>query len=317
MDGITFIVKQKAFWNWQIAFYLFAGGMAGGAFIVSGVADLLARGDERLNLLAKVSAYLSVPIGFAGALALLLHLKRPFVGFFFPLYFSNLGSWIGGGAYVMFISMNIMLAVATLHYLGRMEGLRKVLSAINIPGSIGLIIYTGFLISGTRFHHMWPIQYIPIIFVVSGVSTGIAASAFGYLAAAKLVGGERAGDVKHTSVQLGYFDDAVIVLEVIVIFFFLKFLSGGNPGEQQAYEILTSGSLGTWFWWGFIAIGIVFPLASSVFGLVTRREVTGILYVRFLGVIFGGAVLRFVLVFGGNLKTLVFPAIPPSGPPIF
>jgi formate-dependent nitrite reductase membrane component NrfD len=83
-------------------------------------------------------------------------------------------------------------------------------------------------------------------------------------------------------------------------------------GQQLTFNLVTRGSLAPWFWWGFVATGLAAPLLASalemVGGRVLRVQVGWVLYAKFILVLVGGLVLRYLIVWGGDLKTpLVYP----------
>ncbi len=72
------------------------------------------------------------------------------------------------------------------------------------------------------------------------------------------------------------------------------------------------GTLAGWFWWGVVGLALALPVALS--GLEAAAELggsrlaNGVAVVKFLSVLAGGLILRFVIVWGGDLKApLAFP----------
>jgi hypothetical protein len=78
-----------------------------------------------------------------------------------------------------------------------------------------------------------------------------------------------------------------------------------------------------WFWWGVVGFALALPLALTIVefasDLVNRTVANGVAAVKFASVLIGGVILRFVIVWGGDLKApLVFPSnwpipLPPPG----
>jgi formate-dependent nitrite reductase membrane component NrfD len=113
-------------------------------------------------------------------------------------------------------------------------------------------------------------------------------------------------------------DVAAILAEGAWVYLFLTSLAVGGIGQQLVYRLVISGDLSPWFWWGFVAPGLAAPLLGSVIIEIAERilhtRVSWLLYLKFVLVLIGGLVLRYVVVWGGDLKTPL--PFPPSMWPI-
>ena len=179
-------------------------------------------------------------------------------------------------------------------------------------------LYTGFLLSaawvipgGRWYVPLWDNTYLPVLFVLSGVSTGVAAAGLGTLLMGRFSGGA-AQDPMEVAEVASLTDVAAIIVEAVWVYLFFTALSVGTNGQQLAYKLVTGSDLGPWFWWGFIATGLALPLAVSVLqtlaGWIFNARAKWILCFKFILVLAGGLMLRYVVVWGGDLKTpLVFP----------
>jgi formate-dependent nitrite reductase membrane component NrfD len=336
MDAIV-LWQQKWGLTFHIPWYLFLGGLAGGTMTVAALADLLAGTRERFRDFARAAAYVTVPAIILGGLALTFHLGKPERGLAFPLFFTNYQSWmtIGGWILAAFAPLSIAYAAAWYFNLGR--SVRVALAAIGAPLGVLMSLYTGFLLSaafvvpGSRWYvPLWDTRYLPVLFVLSGISTGVAASGLAVLLAGRLrshSAGDRTPEEAWAVAEVASVTDAAaIVAEATWVYIFLASFGVGTLGQQLAFKLVTHGDLAPWFWWGFVATGLAAPLLAS--GLHTLGErifharLGWILYVKFLLVLVGGLMLRYVVVWGGDLKTpLIFPPsmwpIPGlGGPPI-
>jgi formate-dependent nitrite reductase membrane component NrfD len=156
--------------------------------------------------------------------------------------------------------------------------LTKVLGWILFVLSALLITYTGVLLSTTS-RAMWATVLLPVLFVVSAISTGMAAT----LLVAVLLGKE----IPH---RLGQAAAFLEVYEVVALIVFLIVVPAG---------VLVSGPLSLWFWIGVIAIGMLIPF---VLELATWRTSPAVLVVAMaVCVLIGGVVLRAVVVVGGQI----------------
>lgn len=293
----------------HIPWYLFLGGLAGGTLLVAALADLLGRRQERYQLLSTVSTYITVPIIVIGGLFLTFHLGKPERGMLFPFFFSNYNSWMTWGGWIIGSFIPLTVAYAAAWYFQLSRTLRTVLAVVSIPAGIMMALYTGLLLAGAWFVPLWAKEYIPALFLLSGISTGLAACGLAVLITDRVRWSQGVGE---TAMTLSLADIAAILLEAGWIYLFLSAFAAGTIGQKLAYHLLTRGALGPWFWWGFIAIGLVLPflasLAELVLGKAFHRRVEWLLYTKFTLILIGGLILRYIIVWGGDLKQpLPFP----------
>lgn len=106
-------------------------------------------------------------------------------------------------------------------------------------------------------------------------------------------------------------------------------LLGQVAGTQNPVRGVTAGStlpgspprgpsLAGWFWWGVVGLALALPLALTAVELVAElagpRMANLVAGVKFAAVLAGGLVLRFVIVWGGDVKAPL--AFPPSKWPV-
>lgn len=315
--------------SFHIPWYLFLGGLAGGTMTIAALVDLLAGTRERYRYLSRISAYVTVPVILVGGLSLTFHLGKPERGFAFPLFFTNYQSWMTIGGWILGAFAPLSLAYAAAWYLNIERRLRLAMALVGAPLGLLMSLYTGFLLSATwvvpgdRWYvPLWDSRYLPILFALSGLSTGLAACGLGALGA----GGQPYRERWAIADIAGLADIVAILIEGIWVYVFLASLGIGTQGQQLAYKLLTRGDLAPWFWWGFVATGIAVPLLASGAHMVIERtfhaRVGWLVYGKFILVLVGGLMLRYIVVWGGDLKNpLTFPPslwpVPGiSGPPI-
>ena len=109
-----------------------------------------------------------------------------------------------------------------------------------------------------------------------------------------------------------------IVLELFELYRFMTFLqqSGQHTPSGQfiaakggtlAYDYVIRGELAPWFWGGIIAVGLLLPLVLTLLEFLVRSWARSLATAKFVCMLIGGAILRFVIVWGGNFKILDFP----------
>ena len=107
-------------------------------------------------------------------------------------------------------------------------------------------------------------------------------------------------------------DLVAVLAEGAWVYVFLASLGAGTLGQQLAFKLLTQGDLAPWFWWGFVATGLAAPLAAGIIHVVAERvfraHMGWLLYAEFALLLVGGLMLRYIVVWGGDMKApLVFP----------
>ena len=317
------LVTSKWGASFHIPWYLFLGGMAGGTLLIAALADLLGAKHERYQALSRIAAYITLPITIVGGLALTFHLGKPERGILFPLFMSNYRSWLTIGGWIIAAFFPLAVAYAVLWYFRTGRAPRLIVAILSIPAGIGMALYTGFLISGTWsvpggywFSPLWDTRYIPVLFLISGLSTGLAGCGLVALAVDHFrpsgVLRRELGGASETAGTLSLLDTLVIIAEGSWIYLMLAAFAAGDVGQKLVYGVLTKGDLAPWFWWGVIALALALPFLASLVEVllvkVIRVPADWLLYVKFVMVLVGGLLLRYVIVWGGEIrKPLPFP----------
>ncbi len=320
-----------------VPMYLFFGGLTAGVFIVAVLADLVGTISKRSNLFSKVATYSAiVMLGLAGFF-LTVHLGKPERGLAFPLFFTNYNSWMTRGGWIVGAASVLMVLYAALRYFAVRSWVRRLVGVIGLPVLAFLAIYTGLLLSQARFVPLWSEKFLPVLFLNSSLNTGLAATGFIFLLTWPFLR-DRQGGLQPIVFWVSLAIVVFILLELYELNSFMTFLQASNSraptgqfvapkGGALAYEYVTKGALATWFWWGIIGVGLVIPLALTVVEVLMysasrlsrthffdRPWVRIVPLTKFALVLIGGAILRFVIIWGGNLKAPL--AFPPSTWPI-
>jgi formate-dependent nitrite reductase membrane component NrfD len=290
--------------------YLFFGGLTAGVVLVACVADLLSIKFRRLEILARAAAITAVPLLAVAGFFLTVHLGKPERGLGFPLFFTNYESWMTRGGWIVGTDAPIVVVYAALWYFRVLPGLRRILSIFGIPAQIMLSIYTGLLLSGAGFVPLWSQKFLPLLFLNSALTTGVAASGLIVLAAWPFLG-IRGEDPTAMLRWIGVVLVALILIELYEIRAFMSYLGRGAPdkaatettpvgkfqaamGSKLAYEYVTGGegypwklfkrsvaeavetvkprkTLAPWFWYGTVGMGFALPLLLTVVEFVPGR----------------------------------------------
>jgi formate-dependent nitrite reductase membrane component NrfD len=310
----------------HVPLYLFFGSLAAGTFIVAVLADLIALRAPRFRPLARVAALAAVPMLAIAGYTLTSHLGKPERGMAFPLFFTNYNSWMTRGGWVVGGTSPLIVLYAVLWWFGAYPIARRIIGVIGIPLAAGLAMYTGRLLAGAMFVPLWSAEHLPLLFLNSGLTTGLAAAGllFALLWPWLRSTAQESSRVVVLSISLTLV--LAIVLELAELRAFLGFLQSdvrSGPatgffaapiGGRMAYDLVTAGALSQWFWVGIIGVGLVGPLALTLPEVLLRRWSTPIAAVKFAMVLAGGFILRWVIVQGGDLKAPL--PIPPSKWPV-
>ena len=318
------IILWQTKWSYSlhVPLYLFFGGLTAGIFLVAVVADLLERKWPGADVLSKVSSYSAVITLALAGFFLTAHLGKPERGLAFPLFFTNYDSWMTRGGWIVGVGTLLVLLYAALRYRGGLVWLRRLVGLVGLPVLVMLAIYTGLLLSRGTFVPLWSSKYLPVLFLNSGVTTGLAASGLICLVALWLRGLQPHNVVRWVSMAVALF----ILLELFEIYNFMTYLAGSGQhaptgefvapkGGAHVYQYVTRGALAPWFWWGVIGLGLTVPLFLTLveFLLDWLTRPLGwhrVLFTapKFALVLLGGVLLRCVIVWGGDLSApLDFP----------
>ena len=283
-------MKTERAWGWPIALDLFLAGLGGGIMIVSAVADLI---FDTGSFFLPASFAATVLLAM-GASLLVFELGRPFQ---FHRVFSWQKAIMTVGAYMLSLLIAVSFAYGTFLFSflpwHAIEGLRQVVAAIGLLLGVGVVVYTGVLPASMKSRPFWHGPALPVLFMVSAISNGIAVQ---YLLVHILSSGS---DVAVAEGLLTAANIVLLAVELIVLFIYvLTMRASAAPPAAQAANAWLKGRQKLAFWVGLVVIGLIAPLVLYAVG----DNITWIL--ASAGVLIGGIVLRFLIVYSGD-RTLL------------
>lgn len=304
-------------WGLPVILYLFLGGLGAGAGTVS--ASILLRGshttpNEGFDLV-RWGALLAPVTVIVGTGLIIFELGTFQAGHWFKwtnLFMTinmspmSLGSWLLG----VFILVSLVYAYT---FLGRdvalndtRQGLRKGLAMLVAPLGIGVALYTGIMLGATPARPFWNSPVLALLFLVSALSTGVAA-----ILLARAVFGTRKHDKEHPD-RVGFVmtssDVLLIAFEVLIVALFLLFAQLTFSHVGSAFGVILGGGMSTLFWFGFVVLGLLVPVLIELryvypalreggrFSMPRGAEVL----IAAL-VLAGGFILRYVVVVAGQM----------------
>ena len=310
---------NEIYWPWPIAVYLFLAGLSAGAMMVA----LLVKwnyhkkqDDSIWDAMVKAGAIVA-PITICVGLALLvLDLGKP-LSFYWILITYNFGSVmsIGVALLLLYTPFAFLFAIiifeeeiekygflALLRPISRLirsfAPLSKAIETLLFILAIGVGVYTGFLLSAITKLPLWNTPILPILFLTSGFSSGIAANILVGLCCFKHLIHEE--NVKYLLVL----DLRAVLFEIpLIAVLFLGLYFEGGASALAAKQALTTGQYALIFWLGVVGLGLLTPIAIALTALKNHAYRVGYIVANSLVVICGVVMLRYYIVYAGQIFT--------------
>ena len=320
------------FWTWPIAIYLFLGGLGGGTIFMAGIFFFMGLPyvDAMINyygLLAPEAVLYSTgaPVGFGiflgvvclalGCLLLIFELGQPKL---FVRAFITKTAIIKWGAVLLTVAMIFALIWWVIFFWPHEWNLfwyswaqiGIVSAAIAMVASMGLMVYTGVLLSTMKARPFWNTPAVPILFTVSALSTGCALLSlwlngcpFEFWMFAPYVEDPMVAYVigfspsEYVYEMLHLIDTVLVVAEIIILMLFVILQYSSNEvGAKRVARRWISGETKVVFWGGMVVCGLLVPLFCYLYG----GELAGI--VAPVLALLGGLLLRFLFVYNNDRR---------------
>jgi len=294
-------------WGIILAAYLFLGGLAGGAYIVGALADLFKK--DKYKVLSKSGVLASLFCIIFGLVLLVLDLKRFKVA---PLVILNAyrrlpASIMTVGTWIITMFTLVSLVTVVLLYLDGWSLVRKIVEIFGVILGLATAAYTGILLSFARGVPFWHSGFLPWLFVLSGVLTGLAIAVvmvpFAAVFMPKAFGDfkEMWDTTKSYAGLIEYTDkyaQIIILLETAVMILYFV--------TTPATSIVWSGSSISLYFYAYILLALVIPGAISYYNMKLsdagkHNMLIGMTIVASILALVGGFLLRYVVLIGGQL----------------
>lgn len=299
-------------WGWQIAVYLFLGGLAAGTLFVSGLIEVKRPGAFAKTIcIAAWAAVVSIAVGL---LMLLADVSMPLRALMLWQSFSHLGSWMAVGAWLLFfgiIAAGVLAIAATVALKKPEAGIAKAVRPLSYAAMVfGVCIaaYTGILLSVLVAHPLWNSALLPVLFTVSAFDTGIA------LVAAIVALAEKGNDAASGLLaKLERWTCILVAAEVVVLAALLVIVGVDGETGAASVHLLVAGALAVPFWLVFVVVGLLVPgaIAFSAMRKTAKPEDDaaesgkdaapkhGLGLAGNICCLIGGCALRFLILFAG------------------
>ena len=293
-------------WTWEVAMYLFLGGLTAGIMIFAAL--MTVRNKDQVAPFATTRLAILAPIVLSlGMTTLFLDLEHKL--FVYRFYTSfQITSPMSWGAWILIVvyPVSILQILSTLRsgypflaeYVDRLttgrlvvdwcERYRKEIALTVIPFAVVLGIYTGILLSAFGARPFWNSGVLGLLFLVSGMSTAAALVV--------LMAKQRSEKELFTWIDL-----VLIAAEIGLVALSLISLASGSAQHLEALESVMGGSYTLPFWVLFVGIGLLIPLLLEILDISGISKSLAMLAPVL--VLVGGYALRHVVMDAGQEST--------------
>jgi polysulfide reductase chain C len=305
-------------WGWLIAIYLFLGGMGAGSFLIASIFELSGlRYKYDFCPTSLAGAGVSGPLILIGTVLLIFDLgaglRQPWR---IPLMFLNFSSVMTWGIWILslFLPLCFLYAILELMHVepGILAWIRKkqdmlpkrlrivpetlpyrrikrIVCSVGCVFAVGTAVYTGVLLAVVQAVPFWNSPILPVLFLVSAVSTGMGLSFD--LAATMAVPDlhERYG--RMPIVHMVLIGVEVFLLALLMI---VSLLKGGEAAESA--RMILVGSQSAIFWVLVIGFGMVYPFTVHAYAYARHKHGFALSLLAGAGIVVAGLFVRYLVV---------------------
>ena len=297
-------MEYTPIWSGIIACYLFLGGLGGGAFATS--AFLAWRHPEAVTM-RKLGHWIAPIVVIVGLVLLMFDAKA---GLHNPLRFAllltNFGSVMTWGV-VILAAFTVVALVALVMDLVK----RRVPMWLEIVGAvlgICVAIYTGCLLGVCKTFPLWNTALLPILFLVSAMSTG--------MAAVLLAGVFKCPEEFNRVGVFKKFHFCFPCIEMLLVASLMFITVTNSTAGYESVMALLAGKYAVAFWVLFVIVGLVGPTILETWMLFfspkefeESRKAHAISAMSDIGVLVGGFMLRLLVLIAALPITMVTPFV--------
>jgi len=261
-------LKPQKEWKEIIAVYLYLAGMGAGSFVIG---TLISWTAVPLNPpflssvrlfgytlhLSKLSIFWGPIMVALGAPFLILDL-----GIKWRFMYACLNpktSWVARGFIILsvFIIFGLVLlakSILPFEWLHANSFLWRIPEAVALLFAFATAVYTGILLKATKSVPLWNTPLLPVLFLVSALSTGSMAIILSTLGTG--VFSHDAGALKALMLA----EQGLVVIEAIVLYLFLSRTYRAAEQGKDSVRLLLFGEMKMIFWGGVVLLGFIFPV---------------------------------------------------------
>jgi formate-dependent nitrite reductase membrane component NrfD len=291
--GLRYLRPQEE-WKGIIAIYLYLAGMGAGSYIIGALINWLINPSRLVPIwglpldLAKAVLLWGPILVAIGAPFLILDLgiKRRF------LYacLNPRTSWVARG----FLILSIFIVLGLVHmaksvlpfeWLHPKSSFWYFLEGLTFLFAFATALYTGILLKATKSIPLWNTYLLPLLFLVSALSTGSMAIILSTLGAGLFSLGAGALKVLVGGEQI------LVVIEGIVLFLYLSRRYRASEQGKDSVRLLLLGEKKLLFWGGIVLLGFIFPFVLEGISSVSHGNMA-LIFAAGIVLLCGGFFLR-------------------------
>lgn len=292
-------------WHWEIPVYLFLGGLAAGIMFFAGLFLILGK-EKEMPTTVKWAPFL-VPVALVlGLFALFLDLKHQL--YFWRLYTTiRMESPMSWGAWTLMIITPLSFLWAASYIkeaipswkwpMSIIDDIEKLIIKYRKPMAWAMMIlavvlgvYTGILLSAFNARPLWNTSILGPLFLVSGLSTGLAAIIW-------------MSKSHYERTILSKIDLTLIGVELFLIIHLLMGFLAATEVQIEAANLFLGGDFTVTFWVFLIILGLIVPAILEILELVGYKIP---LWIPSLLILIGGFMFRFIMVEAGQITRYLY-----------
>ena len=302
-------ITQKL-WGWKVAAHLFLVAAGAGAYIAGFFLLIIRSGIQPLLLppgsfspflvAAEVGIVVAVPLLIAGGICIVSNLgyKANAVRAFNRPW----SSWLSAGGVLM-----LLFTILDLVFIGTwlnapsapLNGGNLALGIVNLVLAIAILIYSGMLLKALKPFAFWNTWLLPLLFFLSGLTTGIMVTVF-----AVAIYGFVLGDIMVQPLLLCLFYlNFLMILQAIAIALYL-WRAAELPSTKSSFLLIAKERFALSFWLAVVAVGTIIPVALGFFLVSAPPRSLALSFILALIVtvsgLAGGYVLRYLVLRAGT-----------------
>lgn len=279
-------------WGLFVAAYLFFGGLSAGMFVATALLQL-AHGNRFLRVV-RAGSTLSLAFLLVGLGLLLADVAVPLRALDMASSFQNVGaSWMARGAWILAACSVLFLAYALVALVPRKSRMAlryraPLLNALGLAGmtaALALAWYTGMLLGDAAGIPAWGTWFVPVLFALSALDTGLALSA-ALFASIERVQPYWESVLRRFDLALA----ALLVGELAVLGLYVAFLVEGSLTGEAFQRALATTPAGLQL--AGVCVALVLALAMCAAGLARRRSHIPVIWGAAVCSLAGGFLLR-------------------------
>lgn len=295
------VAPELHVWGWDVSLYLLFSGMAAGVLILVAAMFLWGGGEKALSKMLRfsvVAASILVPVAMLGLLSDLAN-KANILAFYKWWNFTSTMA-VGARALLIIPPLGLLFGLVLVreHLSGRFAPLKpwaeklvpyeKVLAQFTLASGLFLGTYTGVLLSANFGRPLWNTPLLPLVFLISGLSTGAAALIL-------------FSKDEHERTLLTKLDIGLIVGEMCLLLLMLLGFALTTRAGHTTLELVWGGPFTASFWVLIFGVGLIAPLwleHQTLKGKVADTVIPSVL------VLVGGLALRVIIVYAGQAGSI-------------